>query len=240
MSKINDLIKNKNLQLDAAKFIEDLVNAVLGNPAALVKVFKAIMQSPFYLREQLFWNKFSKFLEGTYHNEDDINDLRAKFSEYGTKEENAERLITYIDRAENHDKVQYLINATRCLLMDFISMPEYFRICNAVTYTLYEDLQFLKTYIQCSELEYNEYVQGLLTSGLMYQSVIDGNNGENRYSFTAIAVLVDMYAVSYDNLERYPNPKVKNSNNSLPHIEVSPRTATDEEVNALFDDIGLK
>lgn len=200
----------------------------------------AIRRASSYLREQLFWNKFSKFLEGIYHSEDDINNLRAKFSKYGTKEENAERLINYIDRAENQNKVQYLINATRCLLMDFISMPEYFRICNAVTYTLYEDLQFLKTHIQCSELEYNEYVQGLLASGLMYQSVIDGNNGEHRYSFTAIAVLVDMYAVSYDDSARYPNPKVRNNNNSIPHIEVLPQTATDEEADELFDDIGLK
>ena len=121
-------------------------------------------------------------------------------------------------------------------------MPEYFRICNTVTYTLYEDLQFLKTHIPCSELEYNECVQGLLTSGLIYQSVIDGNNGEHRNSFTDIALLVDMYAVSYNDLARYPNPKVRNSNNSLslPHIEVSPRTATNEEADALFDNIGLK
>lgn len=37
----------------------------------------------------------------------------------------------------------------------------------------------------------------------MYQSVIDGN-GEQKYSFTPLAERIDCYAVSYNNIERYP------------------------------------
>lgn len=122
------------------------------------------------------------------------------------KEENSFRLIEYIDRVETQKKIQYLVNATRCLLADFIDIATYFRICHAVTYTLDEDLQFLKTHIEKSNLSYDAYVQGLLTAGLMYQSVIDGN-GDQKYSFTPMAEDVDRFAVSYDNLERYPNPK---------------------------------
>lgn len=53
----------------------------------------------------------------------------------------------------------------------------------------------------------------------MYQSVIDGN-GDQKYSFTPIAEIVDQYAISYDNVERYPNPAIKASQKGIPQISV--------------------
>ena len=79
----------------------------------------------------------------------------------------------------------------------------YFRICHTITHTLDEDLSFLSERINESDLPYSSYVQGLLTAGLMYQSVIDAN-GEQKYSFTPLAEHIDRYAVSYNNIERYP------------------------------------
>ena len=32
------------------------------------------------------------------------------------------------------------------------------------------------------------------------------SNGDQKYSFTPIAGIVDQYAVNYDNVDRYPNP----------------------------------
>ncbi len=81
----------------------------------------------------------------------------------------------------------------------------YFRICHSITHTLEEDLLYLANHIRETDFPYSIFAQGLLTSGLLYQSVIDAN-GEQKYSFTPLAGLVDQYAVSYDNVERYPNP----------------------------------
>ena len=98
--------------------------------------------------------------------------------------------MNFIDRAETQQKIRYIINATRCLLTDFIDLPTFFRICHAITHTLDEDLVFLRNHIKETDLPYSQFTQGLLTSGLMYQSVIDGN-GEQKYSFTPIAQIVD-------------------------------------------------
>lgn len=121
----------------------------------------------FYLRTD-FWRKFSLFLDGVYLSEEERRDLRVKITENGTKGENAFRLIEYIDRVETQKKIQYLVNATRCLLADFIDIATYFRICHAATYTLDEDLQFLKTHIEKSNLSYDTYEQRLLTAGFEY------------------------------------------------------------------------
>lgn len=90
-----------------------------------------------------------------------------------------------------------------------------------------------------TDLPYSIYTQGLLTSGLMYQSVIDGN-GNQKYSFTSIAKLVDQFAVSYDDVERYPNPQLIQLQDNPPQIRVPSLewdTATDEEVSEALDDV---
>lgn len=53
----------------------------------------------------------------------------------------------------------------------------------------------------------------------MYQSVIDGN-GDQKYSFTLIAEIVDQYAISYDNVERYPNSAIRASQEEVPQINI--------------------
>lgn len=179
----------------------------------------ALAKSPFFVREQIFWTKIEAFLNGIYLNENDCAKLRAKLTEDGGKGDNPLRLVQSIDRAETQQKIQYLINATRCLLTDFIDRHTFFRICHAITHTLDEDLVFLGEHINEENISYSSYTQGLLTSGLMYQSVIDGN-GNQKYSFTSIAKTVDQYAVSYENIERYPNPKVLKYDQASPTVSI--------------------
>lgn len=232
----NLLVSNNAVKEDSKSFINDIIEGVLGNPWALAKVMIAIAKSPFYIREQLFWSKIEAFLNGVYPEESDRATLRAKLAENGNSNENALRLVASIDRAETMQKIQYLVNATRCFLTNFIDRPTYFRICHAVTYTLEEDLSFLKEHIDEEDLVYGLYVQGLLTTGLMYQSVIDEND-KSKYSFTPLARLVDQYAVSYENLERYPNPMQIIDVRTTLRQQISPKTLTNDEIDDILREI---
>lgn len=205
IDQIKGLIANGKIQETSTNMLEDVINAVLGDPVSIGKIIIALAKFPFLLREQIFWTKMEAFLNGTYLHEDDCAKLCAKLTENGENRDNSLRLVESIDRAETQQKIQYLINATRCLLSDFIDRPTYFRICHVVTHTLSEDLEFLREHIHERDMLYGSAVQGLLASGLMYQSVIDAK-GEQKYSFTPLAGMVDQYAVSYSNVERYPNP----------------------------------
>ena len=227
------LASNNTVKEDSENFINNIIEGVLGNPLAIAKVIVAIAKSPFYIREQLFWSKLETFLNGIYLEESDLATLRAKLAENGNSNENALRLVASIDRAETMQKIQYLVNATKCFLTNFIDRPTYFRICHAVTYTLEEDLSFLKEHIDEEDLVYGIYVQGLLTTGLMYQSVIDGDD-ESKYSFTPLAGLVDQYAVSYENLERYPNPKQITDVQTILWQQISPKALTDDDIDDIL------
>ena len=129
---------------------------------AFEKCLEAVINSPFFIHEQIFWIKLSMFLDGINLSDDDRATFRAKLSENGTTQENAERLIILIDRTDTKKKIRYFINATRCLLADFITSSEYFRICDLITNTLYEDLEFLGKNISSKDLAYSYFVQGLL------------------------------------------------------------------------------
>lgn len=216
---VKGFVLNGEVQEASTNMLEDTINAILGDPISAGKIMLAIAKSPFFVREQLFWTKVEAFLNGVYLDSDDCAKLRAKLTECGEKGDNPCRLVECIDRAETQQKIRYLINATRCLLTDFIDLSTYFRICHAVTHTLEEDLCFLRNHIKECNLPYDQFIQGLLSAGLMYQSVIDGN-GDQKYSFTPIAEIVDQYAVSYDDVERYPNPTIRANQEEVPQISI--------------------
>jgi len=228
IEEIKRLIANGEIKESSENLLEDTVSALLGDIVSVGKVIIALAKSPFFVREQLFWSKMEAFMNGVYFRDNAENysydpqaKLCAKLTENGEKRDNANRLVACIDRAETQRKIRFLINATRCLLADFIDLNTYFRICHAITHTLEEDLQFLRTHISECALAYSHCTQGLLTAGLMYQCVIDAN-GNQEYSFTQIASLVDRFAVSYDDIERYPNPIASSAKDCPQHLSIPP------------------
>lgn len=194
-------------QNSARNFLENAINALLGNPVAFEKVLEAVANSPVFIREQIFWTKLAMFLDGIYLSDDDRAKLLAKLTEDGNGQENFERLITLIDRAETKQKIQYFINATRSLIENRISLSNYFRICHGVADTLNEDLIFMTAHIQEDAMPQNINVHGLMASGLMYHSSIPITMVK-YYSFTETAHLIDKYAITCDYNAQYPNSKV--------------------------------
>ena len=212
MDTVRELIKCENIRESGKDLLEDSVEALLGNPVSAAKALVTLGKFPFLIREEIFWSKMERYLNGIFLSKDDRLKMCAKLAENGKKRENAVRLIECIDRAETEKVIDYLVNATRSLLAEYINLSTFFRITHIVTHAIAEDLEYLKEHIDESELSYDECVQGLLTAGLMYQSVIDGgdldngNEDKDRYSFTPFARKVDQYAVSFQNTDRYPNP----------------------------------
>lgn len=234
MSIIDDakaLIANGDIHDIEANLFFDTIEAVCGNPVAVAKIIYALAKSPFFLRDKLLWIKVEQYLTGVYVSEEDRAKLRAKLTENGSSDENSKRLLECIDRAETKGKIQYLINATRCFLADFIDRTTFFRICHVIAGTIDEDLVFVRDHItEQQNFEYSQTIQGLFVSGLVTFSTIGGE--PTRYAFTPLAEDVDRFAISYDNVDRYPDPTT--------HRIVAPPktdipTATVDEVQEMLD-----
>ena len=200
------LVTDKEVQSGSIDFFADSVAALIGDPVAVGKMMVTLLQSPFLLNEKIFWNKFELFLNGI----DTSDSERAMFCERltskGRKGENPYRLIAAINRCDTQRKITYLIAASRCLAADFIDLSTYFRIVHTIMDCLQEDLEFVSDNIlNHGEYEYSDTVQGLMNCGLMYQCVMDCN-GNDKYTFTPFADTIDIFALSYDNVDRYPDP----------------------------------
>ena len=198
------LVSDSEIQEGTVNFIDDSISALLGDPVAAGKVIFALSKSPFFLRDKLFWMKFEQFLSGIDMEENERAEFCRKLTEDGSMGDSPYRLLQAIDHAETKEKINYLVNASRSLSAGFINLSTYFRICHVITNTIDEDLQFLSEHIQDSgDFKYSDTIQGLQNVGLMRQSVIDAN-GNDRFVFTPFANMVDQYAISFDNVNRYP------------------------------------
>ena len=200
---VKDVIESKEVRNVSLEFLSDLASAILGDKVAMARLGLKIVEAPIFWTTQIFWIKFENFINGVYIDEDTRIEMAAKLASKGTKEDNAIRLISAIDHSDSMKKIQFLVNASRCLLAGFIDLDEYFRICKVVSDTLLEDLVYMSDHISEENLEYSNEVQGLLSSGVMYMSTIDKTP---LYSFTPIATKVEKFAVSYNDVNKYPDP----------------------------------
>lgn len=225
VKEMKSLAMNRGKCSVSGGILEDVIRAVLGDKISFAKVVAALMTLP----ERMFWAKMEMFLKGVYPSEEDCGRLCAKFDKMGKKEENAFRLVEIINRVESKQKIRYLIRATHCLMDGSIDCPVYFRICHVIMYALDEDLAFLKEYIREKDLLYSSYVQGLLTAGLMHQSVI-GSDGVQKYSFVPLAWEVYYYAVG-DSAEMNCGFEQLSQ---IPRVQVEFEMATIEDIDKLF------
>ena len=230
------IVQNEEIRDDSIDFICDVPKALLGDPFAIAKIIYTTIKIPYSFTNLRFWDKFESFLCGVYLSDTDKSIFCAKITQNGTNNENSYRIVECINRAETKQKIQYLINASRCLLTDFINLGDYFRICNVITQTVEEDLIFLKENLFETNLPYSLEVQGLLNVGLMHQSVFDAN-GDQKYDFTILAEMVDRFSVSYDNVDRYPDPTSSVKKVLAPNIELNVAEIPTEEIEKMFNDI---
>lgn len=200
-------LKSDEIKESAKEFLEETVSALCGDPIACKNLMQRIITFPISLREQYFWVKFYDFLKGTYSSEECAISLYDKL--FGTEEDkkrNSMRLVEAIGKIETEENLQFMINATRSLSIGLISNSDYFRIVKAVTETLYEDLIYLSKHItEQKEFRGNMNVLSLARSGLMIDAGIDANaDVENQiYVFSSLGRLVDQYAISFENDERF-------------------------------------
>ena len=63
---------------------------------------------------------------------------------------------------------------------------------------------------------------------------VRGQNGKGQeYSFTPFAEVVDRFAVSYDDVERYPNPTSFPTQREVPQVTLLPLAISDDGVREI-------
>lgn len=206
-SIMDELIEIKDVGTEFDNLVDPLIGLLFPEQAAVASVAHAALKIPGTIRDYRLYQKFGKFI--TVIREQDLGDS-VKFSsqlfgDENTARENALRLVQYIDKAETLTVVGYMVNASRAVGNQLISVADYFRITWALTNTFPEDLHYFKT-IATSEdvLQGNTQIIALAQSGLMISAGTDANRSveDQDYAVTSFGILVDRYALSYEDEER--------------------------------------
>ena len=184
------VIKSKENFNDGKDLLENALKAVL--------VYR--VSAPGNIRDRLFWDKFSMFLEGVFLDENDSRKLAEIFVENEEREEYARKIIKIIDDIDSKVKVRYITNLTRALLANLIGKSDYYRCCNAIRNTLEDDLIYLSKNIEKEHLKNNIHIEFLKQNGLTVQTVIS-DSGE--FEFTSFAHMLDKFGLDYENGEKY-------------------------------------
>lgn len=204
----SELLNDENVKNAAFDLFADSIEALSGSLFAVAKILFFAIHSPFALRDKIFWIKFKKFLDGVFTTEEQRARFAAKLASDGNKNDNAMRLLLCIEKSDAEKKIDYLINASRSLCADFITLEQYFRICHIISQSVLEDLKFAADNLSDNAFTYSLQIQGLLATGLVMQSTYSfEENGVQEYKFTPLAKMIDCFALSYGNVNRYPNPK---------------------------------
>lgn len=185
--------------------IDTMVGICQGNASSIAK-FISFLKSSTSILDIYNTRKFIRFLVGVteIENTEKVTLSEKLFSSDENSKENALRILGYINKTESEKIIEFMINATRSLLLDLINRDTYFRIVRVLSNSMYEDLIFLKDNMSKQTIECNSSVLALMNNGLMIQAGIDANKSveQQEYSFTKLGKDVDQFALSLNDEKR--------------------------------------
>lgn len=149
--------------------LEELVMAILEKDIiSLGKFIKDICCSPYFIREQIFWQNFIEFLDNTFSDNDELRRFSVKLEEDGDSYENAKRIIKIIDDAGTKKKAIYISNLTRAYCLGKIDLYKYFKLTQCIIRLTDEDLIFLCDNISSKHIDTDEdYIDDFRNCGLL-------------------------------------------------------------------------
>ena len=169
MGIIKSMVENTEIKEYGKNILEELASAIVsGDIMALGKLLIHIFNSPYFIREQIFWQNFIDYLDYACESKADLMKLSEKLAEGGNSVENAKRIIKIIDDAGTRKKAIYVSNLTRAYCMENITTNQFYKLAQCIVRLTDEDLEFLKEHINGKIIETDEeYIDDFRNCGLL-------------------------------------------------------------------------
>lgn len=108
MGKLRNLIYSNEIREKGKSMLENLTVALLsGDVIAIGNLLRELVGSPYFIREEIFWQNFIEYLDNACDDEDDLRKLSEVLAEDGNSNENAKRLLKIIDDIGTRRKAIY-------------------------------------------------------------------------------------------------------------------------------------
>lgn len=222
----------------------DIVEMIIGvatrDPLSIAKITAFLSDKTYTEIQKIPYLQIKKYLDGVKRVEELGNSCKIAdklFSDPKKKNDNALRIYKMVTSADTEKKIDYLIDATRSMLLGLIDTNEMFRIFRAIVDSLPEDLDYLSSIIEKSgPFAGNIQILALERSGLMISAGIDANADveAQQYHITTLGFMVDRYALSLSNEKRWK--WYVNKANADDRKFIGPESISNEDIEAMFNE----
>lgn len=225
MGIIKSIVENTEIKEYGKNVLEELASTIVsGDIMALGKLLIDIFNSPYFIREQIFWQNFIDYLDNAFESKADLMKLSEKLSEDGNSVENAKRIIKIIDDAGTKKKAIYVSNITRAYCMENITTNQFYKLAQCIVRLTDEDLEFLNEHISGKVIETDEeYIDDFRNCGLL-KEVAGG------FAYTKRAFELKKYSLWYGHEVLIPQIPERQMQANIGAI-------SEAEIESLFDKI---
>lgn len=175
--------------------IDAIIDGVALDGVPVIGLLKGVYKTTKNFQFQRLIKKVHKFLFVT---KDTTLEDRVKFiQEYAekNKEEGCEALFAVIDRLDNVNKVDILVNLMKSRIKGDINIADFIRLCAIVDRIPFSDFSELVKYVE------DYYEEGstdvLLSAGVLFNTVIGANEG-NKYRLNSLGKILLKYGLLMD------------------------------------------
>lgn len=221
MGIIQTMAKSTEIKEYGKTMLEELVTVIVGGDMlALGKLIRDILNSPYFVREQIFWQNFIDYLDNACDDEDDLRKLSEVLAEDGNSNENAKRLLKIIDDVGTKRKAVYISNLTRACCQQLIDRSKFFKLSQCIVRLTDEDLVFLCDNISKKKIETDEeFIDDFRNCGLIKE--VDGG-----FVYTKRAFELKKYSLWYGHDVEIPE---------IPERQII-GIATSADINKMFEE----
>lgn len=228
--------------LEIVESLEILIDAIALNPIAIGKLVALLSDKTFTAVQKIPYMQLKRYIDGVRKAEENLADgckLADKlFSDPKKRNENGMRVYKMVTSSDTERKIDYLVDATRSMLLGFIDPEMMFRAFRAIVETLPEDLDYLSGLIEKGgPYKGNIRVHALVRAGLMISAGIDAEADieEQDYEISTLGYVVDQFVLSINDENRWNWYKTKSPKGI--RMFNGPQPASDEEVAALMEQL---
>lgn len=219
---------------------ETIIGVATHDPLSVAKIAAFLSDKTYTEIQKLPYLQIKKYLDGVKRVEELGNSCKIAdklFSDPKRKNDNAMRIYKMVTSTDTEKKIDYLIDATRSMLLGLIDTDEMFRIFRAIVDSLPEDLDYLSSIVEKSGPFIGDIqILALERSGLMISAGIDANADieKQQYHITTLGFMVDRYALSLSNEERWK--WYTNKANADNRKFMGPAPMSNEELEAIYNE----
>lgn len=169
VNELATIIKDEDLKEYTGDAFWDLIAAVISkDPVAGASAVKNVHEIIFHMPTLIFWDKFKRFLNGTYKDYEEQVKMAARFNDDNKKYvEFVKRQIQLINKLDDDSKVDYFAMLTRCLLLQEIDISLYFKLASILNQCTCYELEYIKSTDENKKMKNDAIVSALYQYGLV-------------------------------------------------------------------------